>query len=64
MLKHEAFLSNPQFQAMAPQAGIEMKKSINRINRVVERGNRAIVIFEDKAWANFVREGSEWKSDD
>ncbi len=41
-----------------------MEKSIKSIRRVVVRGERAVAIFADKQWANFVREGREWKSDD
>ena len=49
---------------MARQAGAEMKKSLAKIERVVERGDRAVVIFPTKQWSTFVREGGEWKSDD
>jgi hypothetical protein len=49
---------------MARQAGAEMKKSFAKIQRVVERGDRAIVILPGKQWSTFVREGGEWKSDD
>ena len=62
--RHEVFLSNPAFLKAAPQAGAEMKKSVQKITRVVERGARAIVIFDGTSWANFVKEGQEWKSDD
>jgi len=48
---------------MARQAGAEMKKNVSKIQRVVERGERAVVIFSSKQWATFVREGGVWKSD-
>jgi len=48
---------------MARQAGAEMKKNVSKIQRVVERGDRAVVIFSSKQWATFVREGGIWKSD-
>ncbi|MBI5724089.1 MAG: hypothetical protein HZA50_09045 [Planctomycetes bacterium] len=62
--KHEAFLSNPQFQEMITQSGTDMKNSIETITRVVERGDRSVVIFDANSWAVFVRDGKEWKSDD
>jgi len=49
---------------MARQAGAEMKRTIPKVQRVVERGDRAVVIFPGKQWFSFVREGGEWKSDD
>lgn len=61
----EAFaMGDAKALQMAKQAGAEMKKSFAKIQRVVERGDRAVVIFANKQWNNFVREGGEWKSDD
>ncbi len=57
-------LGSAKAMQMAKQAGAEMKKSFSKIQRVVERGDRAIVIFPSKQWATLVREGGEWKSDD
>jgi hypothetical protein len=49
--------------SLAKKAG-EMKKSLQKIQRVVERGDRAVVILPGKQSFSFVREGGEWKSDD
>ena len=64
--RNEAFLaqSGPKAKSFAKQAAAEMEKSIKRIQRVVVRGERAVAIFSDKEWGTFVREGTEWKSDD
>ncbi len=48
---------------MARQTGAEMGKTIPKVQRVVERGDHAVVIFPGKQWFTFVREGGEWKSD-
>jgi hypothetical protein len=60
---NQAFLAGARADSLAKQAG-EMKKSLQKIQRVVERGDRAVVILPDKQWFSFVREGGEWKSDD
>jgi hypothetical protein len=57
-------LSNAKAIQLARQAGDEMKKSFAKIQRVVERGDRAVVIFQSKHWSTFAREGGEWKSDE
>ncbi|HKQ76176.1 MAG TPA: hypothetical protein VJ810_20950 [Blastocatellia bacterium] len=57
-------LGNAKATQLAREAGAEMKKSLAKIQRVVERGDRAIVIFPSKQWSTFVREGGEWKSDE
>jgi hypothetical protein len=61
--RSEPFLTHPQAQAMLRQQGTEMKQSVNSVSRLVERGSRAVLIFEDKSWATFVKEGDAWKSD-
>jgi hypothetical protein len=60
---NQAFLAGAKADSLAKQAA-EMKKSLQKIQRVVERGDRAVVILPDKQWFSFVREGGEWKSDD
>jgi hypothetical protein len=51
-------------EALAKEAGTRMKKSLKKVQRVVVRGNRAVVIFSGKEWATLVLENGEWKSDD
>jgi hypothetical protein len=60
---NQAFLAGAKPDSLARQAA-EMKKSLQKIQRVVERGDRAVVILPGKQWFSFVREGGEWKSDD
>jgi hypothetical protein len=60
---NKAFLDDAKSDSVARQAA-EMKKSLQKIQRVVERGDRAVVILSGKHWFSFVREGGEWKSDD
>jgi len=57
----QALLSNPEFQAMLPEIGTEIKKSISNISRLVVRNTRATIIFEGKSWAELVNQGGEWK---
>ena len=60
---NQAFLAGAKSDSLAKQAA-EMKKSLQKIQRVVERGDRAVVILPGKQWFTFVREAGEWKSDD
>jgi hypothetical protein len=60
---NQAFLAGAKADSLAKQA-TEMKKSLQKIQRVVERGDRAVVILPGKQWFTFVREAGEWKSDD
>jgi hypothetical protein len=60
---NQAFLAGAKADSLSKQAAA-MKKSLQKIQRVVERGDRAVVILPDKQWFSFVREGGEWKSDD
>jgi len=61
-IRNEVYLNNPEFLSSAQSFGAEMKGSIKSITRLVERGNRAVLIFEDGSM-NFVKEGNEWKFD-
>jgi hypothetical protein len=56
--------AGPEANSFAKQAAADLEQSIKRIQRVVVRGDRAVVIFSDKQWSSFVREGEKWKSDD
>jgi hypothetical protein len=49
--------------ALTKKASV-LKKALQKIQRVVERGDRAILILPGKSWLSFVREGGKWKSDD
>jgi len=60
---NQSFLAGAKADSLAKKAA-EMKKSLQKIQRVVERGDRAVVILPGNQWFNFVREGGEWKSDD
>jgi hypothetical protein len=53
-----------QVANFARQAGKGMAQSIEKVQRIVVRGNRAVVIFPAKAWRNLERVGGEWKIDE
>jgi hypothetical protein len=61
-----AFLAQagPEVKAFAKEAAAEMEQSLKNVQRVVVRGERAVVILAKKQWSNLVREAGEWKSDD
>ena len=50
--------------AIAAEAAADLEKSLKRIQRVVVRGDSAVIIFSEKQWSTFVREGGQWKSND
>jgi len=60
---NQAFLADSKGDSLAKKA-TELKKALQKIQRVVERGDRAVVILHGKQWFTFVRENGEWKSDD
>jgi hypothetical protein len=60
---NQAFLAGAKSSSLAKEAD-GLKKSLQKIQRVVERGDRAVVILPGKQWFTFVREAGEWKSDD
>lgn len=60
---NQAFLAGEKADSLANKVA-ELKKAIKKIQRVVERGDRAVAIIPGKQWFRFVREGGEWKSDD
>lgn len=53
-----------QFKTVGKQAGIEQKKTLARVQRVVVRGKRAIVILSPNEWATVAFEDGKWKVDD
>ncbi|MBO0861195.1 MAG: hypothetical protein J2P21_22460 [Chloracidobacterium sp.] len=60
---NQSFLAGAKSGSLAKEA-TGLKKSLQKIQRVVERGDRAVVILAGKQWFSFVREAGEWKSDD
>jgi len=59
------FAQDPaQVATFARAAGEELAQSLAKVQRIVVRGNRAIVIFPDKSWRNLERVDAEWKLDD
>lgn len=61
-----AFLpqADQEARAVARRAASEMQQLKRHLERVVVRGDHAVVIFAGKQWQNFVRVRGEWKSDD
>jgi hypothetical protein len=55
--------AGPEAESLAKQAAAELRESTKHLQRVVVRGDRAVAIFAQKQWHNFVREDGEWKSD-
>jgi hypothetical protein len=53
-----------QARAIAAEAALDMEQSLKSIKRVVVREDTAIIIFSEKGWATFVREGANWKIGD
>ena len=50
-----------QVAGFARQAGADMAKSVETVQRIVVRGTRAVAIFRDKSFRNLERIGTEWK---
>jgi len=44
-----------QIAAISKEASVDLEKSLKTIQRVIVRGDRAVVIFANKGWANFVK---------
>ena len=76
-LDYRVEFSAPLFTELAVTADLEGKaaqeslqaralrdRSRAQVQRVVVRGNRAVVIFSNKEWGSLVREGGDWRSDD
>lgn len=51
-------------KAFAKEAAADMEQSLKVIKRVVVRGDSAVIIFSEKHWATFIREGGQWKTGD
>ena len=52
------------YSIFADEAAGDLEALLQNVERVVVRGEHAVVIFSDHEWANLVREGKVWKSDD
>ena len=59
-----AHIDDQTKKASAAEAAADFEKSLKHIKRVVVREDSAVVIFSEKEWATFVREGGEWKTGD
>lgn len=46
------------------EVGATAKKQLARVHRIVERGDRAVLLIDADAWITMVRENGEWKSGD
>jgi len=62
----DTFLAQAGAQAKvyAKEAANEIEQSLKKIQRVVVRGERAVVIYGKKEWSTFARESGEWRSDE
>ncbi len=55
--------AGPDAVSWAKQTAAQLRDSLERLQRVVVRGNRAVAVFADKQWQTFVREDGQWKTD-
>ena len=64
--RSQSFISKagPHAVSLAKQAAADMAPSLQKIRRVVVRGSRAVLIFSDRQWMSFVKDGGRWKSDE
>src|SRR5205823_5946401 len=53
-----------QIRAMSKREGASQKKALANVQRVVFRGDHAIVIISKNEWATVVKEDGKWRSDD
>lgn len=62
----DAFLARAGSQApvYVREAAADLERSLKKLQRVVVRGDRAVVIFSGKEWMNLVRAGGQWLLDD
>lgn len=44
--------------------GEKAKTQLPRVHRIVERGDRAVLLIDERAWITMVRENGAWKSGD
>jgi hypothetical protein len=62
----EAFLANVGDRAapILKETGTAVQQSLDKVDRIVVRGDRAIVLIGDGEWVSFVKEAGQWKTDD
>jgi hypothetical protein len=53
-----------ELKKMGKQIAAEQRKSLKKVQRVIVRGNRALVIISKNEYATVVKEDGKWKSDD
>lgn len=53
-----------QLKKIAKQAGTEMKQAAAKVERIVVRGDSAVIIFPGHMWSTYVKEAGVWKCDD
>ena len=53
-----------QAKGMASEGAREMEQSLKEVKRLVVCGDSAVMLFSKKQWVTFVREGTNWKTDD
>jgi hypothetical protein len=53
-----------QAKVFAKEAAGDLEQSLKTMQRIVVRGDDAVMIFSKKGWATFRKEGGQWKSDD
>ncbi|MEO5882657.1 MAG: hypothetical protein ABIQ06_09600 [Caldimonas sp.] len=46
------------------EVGVTAKAQLAKVHRIVERGNRAVLLIDQRAWMTMVKENGEWKSGD
>jgi len=51
-------------RVFAKEAGTELQKMVKSIERVIERGDRAVMIVGKGEWMTFIRVGGQWLTDD
>ena len=44
--------------------GVAAKAQLPNVHRIVERGNRAALLIDQRAWITMVKENQEWRSRD
>ncbi|MNC90526.1 hypothetical protein D3C83_66330 [compost metagenome] len=62
----DVFLERAGSQApvQAREAAADLERSLKKLQRVVVRGDRAVVIFPGNEWMNFAHVKGQWLLDD
>jgi hypothetical protein len=60
-LTGQAARTSPQLEAIRRSSDAMLAKSVEAVQRVVVRGDRAVAIFRDKSWRPLERIGTEWR---